>query len=360
MTNKGMNQQQTFSGKISWRSPSNIALIKYWGKKASQIPASPSISMTLSKSFTQCTVSYDFHSARLRSEVKLFFNHQPAPENFAIKTTDFIRTLETVFPFLCHFRLTVHTFNSFPHSAGIASSASSMSALALCIATILSRSGQLPADSDFFRTASFMARLGSGSAARSVYGGYSLWGKTPLVENTSDEYAVPLNDFIHPVFREYGDAILVVSSGTKEISSSAGHAMMQNHSYSEGRIRQAGERLERLLQVLKEGKEQKFTDIVENEALTLHALMMSSEPAFFLLQPETIAILKKIKSFRAHTNLPVTFTIDAGPNVHLLYPLRYRKEITGFIASELEPYCENRQWIDDGIGSGPEQLIDEV
>jgi len=354
-----MMKPQFHSGKVSWRSPANIALIKYWGKKPGQIPSTPSLSMTLSRSYTHCTIAYDVRSDRTRSEILLYFNGQPAPESFASKTIDFIHKLENIFSSLRHFAFSIHTFNSFPHSAGIASSASSMSALALCITSILSETGDLPENHDFLQTASFLARLGSGSAARSVYGGYSLWGKTSLVENSSDEYAVPLNN-IHPVFMEYGDAILVVSSATKEISSSSGHALMHTHYFGEGRIRQAGARMELLLNALSKGEEYMFSEIVENEALTLHALMMSSEPGFFLFQPETISVLKKIKEFRVQTSLPVAFTIDAGPNVHLLYPLRNRKEVTHFIASELEPLCENRQWIDDEIGMGPVKLSEEV
>lgn len=355
-----MSRPLVFSGKVSWRSPSNIALIKYWGKKPGQIPATPSISITLSKSYTQCTITYDFNPERTRPELVLYFNSQPAPKNFTFKTMNFIHNLEEIFAPLRHFSFSMHTFNSFPHSAGIASSASSMSAIALCIASILTETGYLPSDGDFYQTASSLARLGSGSAARSVYGGFSLWGKTPLVENSSDEYAIPLNHRIHPIFMDYGDAILVVSSATKEVSSSSGHALMQAHYFSEGRIRQAMERIESLLGALSKGEEQKFTEIVENEALTLHALMMSSEPGFFLFQPETISVLRKIKDFRAQTMLPITFTIDAGPNVHLLYPMRNRKEVLQFIAAELEPLCENRQWIDDEIGKGPVKLSIEV
>lgn len=353
-------KHQFHSGKVSWRSPANIALIKYWGKRSGQIPATPSLSMTLSRSFTQCTITYDVRSDRTQSEVLLFFNGQPAPKSFASKTIDFIHTIENIFSPLQHFDFSIYTLNSFPHSAGIASSASSMSAMALCITSILAETGNLPLDHDFLQTASFLARLGSGSAARSVYGGYSLWGKTPLVENSSDEYAIPLNNNIHPIFMEYGDAILVVNSATKEISSSAGHALMHMHYYGEGRIKQANDRIGLLLDVLKKGEEHKFSEIVENEALTLHALMMSSEPGFFLYQPETIAILRKIKDFRTQSSLPIAFTIDAGPNVHLLYPLRNRKEVTQFIASELEPLCENRQWIDDEIGKGPVKVSEEV
>jgi diphosphomevalonate decarboxylase len=100
----------------------------------------------------------------------------------------------------------------------------------------------------------------------------------------------------------------------------------------------------------------KFCEIVENEALTLHALMFSSSPAVVLFQPGTIDIIKKVRKFRDQTGIPVCFTIDAGPNVHLLYPDSVKVDIRQLIERELVVSCEHNLVISDHLGKGPVKL----
>jgi diphosphomevalonate decarboxylase len=84
--------------------------------------------------------------------------------------------------------------------------------------------------------------------------------------------------------------------------------------------------------------------------------MMSSNPSFILFEPNTIQIVKAIRSFRHETGIPVCFTLDAGPNVHLLYPGRMREQVVEWISAELLNYCQDRQWIDDELGNGPRRI----
>lgn len=346
------NLTPKYTGKVAWKSPSNIALVKYWGKKQNQIPITPSLSISLQNSLTECAVEYFHEPEQTSVSAELFFEGTPADPAFAQKTLVFLNKAASLFPVLQHYRMVIHSRNTFPHSAGMASSASSMSALALCLCSVVSE-GSGP---DFFQQASALARLGSGSACRSVYGGYALWGATPLYPESSDQYAIPLNDTIHPVFRNYGDAIIVVHAGKKNVSSSEGHALMHSHFFLEGRISQANRRMERLMHILKSGNQYAFAELVETEALTLHALMMSSDPAYILLEEGTIAILKKIKKFRKESRIPVAFTLDAGPNVHILYPWQEREQVLDFIQRELVMHCEEGKWIDDQRGNGPERI----
>ena len=96
-----------------------------------------------------------------------------------------------------------------------------------------------------------------------------------------------------------------------------------------------------------------FIHITESEALQLHALMMCSNPSVMLLKPNTLRIINTLYEFRRETDIPVCFTLDAGPNVHLLYPDQHAEMVERFIMDELEPYCHEGQWIADQVGDGP-------
>lgn len=341
---------------VRWQSPSNIALVKYWGKSGDQIPSSPSISMTLSRSVSEVGIRYQAEKSREAMQVRFSFEGGKN-EKFKLRILRYLHSLTPMLPFLDQLQMKIESRNTFPHSAGIASSASGFSALALCICTMEhSFFGTLPDPYTFFQKASSLARIGSGSAARSIYGGYATWGKIQDFEASADEYASPLEMEIHPVFRDMYDTILIVSSREKSISSSAGHALMVNHPYAEARFRQADENYRALIRSLEQGDIERFTGITEQEALSLHALMMSSRPGYILLHPHTVLILERVRKYRDKTGHPVCFTLDAGPNVHLLYPGYYREAILEFINGELLPLCENGRWIDDRIGEGPVRL----
>ena len=230
----------------------------------------------------------------------------------------------------------------------------SWSALCFCsIEKILF--GTLETEHEFYRKASFLARLGSGSASRSVYGGFALWGETALLADSSDLTAIPVQN-VHPDFSEMRDTILVVSSVPKSISSSSGHKLMNDHPYAESRYNQALSNLSGMLSVLKNGDIENFIRITENEALSLHAMMMTSRENYLLFLPNTLEIIRKIRYFRETQKIPVCFTLDAGANVHMLYPGKYSGETTAYIQNELITYCENNRFIHDGEGTGPEYL----
>ncbi|MBE0640162.1 MAG: diphosphomevalonate decarboxylase [Bacteroidales bacterium] len=344
-------------GRAAWQSPSNIALIKYWGKKGFQIPANASVSMTLSEATTQTIVDYRPANEPGQISFDFLFDGKPNPA-FATKLKGYFETIVPELPFLTHYHFEIHSSNSFPHSAGIASSASAMSALALCLCSIEQQiSNDMEAeDAAFFVKASHLARIGSGSAARSVYGGFVSWGKTPSITDSADEYATPLNKEIHPVFQHLKDSILIISKGEKKVSSRAGHGLMVRHPYAKARYIHAEKNLELLLQTLKTGNLNDFTAIVENEALTLHAMMMASNPGFLLTETGTLQVIGRISQFRLNTGIPVCFTLDAGPNVHLLYPEKDEIAVNAFIERELLVFCENDRMIDDKMGIGPKKL----
>jgi diphosphomevalonate decarboxylase len=132
---------------------------------------------------------------------------------------------------------------------------------------------------------------------------------------------------------------------------------METNPFRRSRIAQAHEHLNALYLALLTGDKKQFLEIAEAEALSLHAMMMTSNPPFILLKPNSLEIIQRIKFFRERTEIPVGYTIDAGPNIHLLYFLENKTEVQTFIKRELLNFCENRRYIDDGIGDGPMKIL---
>ena len=350
------NPFKNIQGETAWRAPSNIALVKYWGKYGNQLPKNASISFTLNNAFTETSVKYIAKTNDDKTIELTFLFEGKENQKFAEKIQRFLESIVPHFPFLPYFSLEINSTNSFPHSTGIASSASSMAALALCLTDIENTldGGLFP--SAFFEKASMIARLGSGSACRSVFPYLSVWGKNATIPLSSNEHGIPFHDKVHPVFKTFKDAILIVSSDEKSVSSRAGHALMDDNPFAESRYQQAENHLSTLVNCLKDGDVAKFGEIVENEALTLHALMMCSTPSYMLMLPNTLKIIDLIKTYRAEKGVPLYFTLDAGPNVHLLYPEGNAAEVETFIRESLLVYCEQGKVIYDQVGKGPVKI----
>jgi diphosphomevalonate decarboxylase len=332
--------------------------VKYWGKKERQIPANPSISFTLSNCKTKTTLSYskrDIGTDEYQFEVFLEGVQQ---DDFKPKIATFFKRIEQYVPFIKEYKYTIETSNTFPHSSGIASSASGTSALALCIMSIEKELNPNISDADFIKKASFLARLGSGSACRSLEGDLVCWGTHKEIEGTSDLFGVTYPHKVHDNFKNYQDTILLVDKGEKQVSSTVGHNLMHNHPYAENRFQQAHDNLSKLIEVFKTGDLSGFIEIVESEALTLHAMMMTSLPYFILMKPNTLEIINKIWEFRKASGLHLCFTLDAGANVHLLYPASEKEEVLDFINTQLVGYCQNGHYICDNTGFGA-QLIND-
>lgn len=343
-------------GKIGWQSPSNIALIKYWGKKDIQVPCNPSISFTLKSSVSETIIEYS--PAKQGQRSVLFFLDEKRNEKFESKIEKFLISIESIYPFVNQLDFTIKSHNTFPHSAGIASSASGMSALALCLCSIEKKYFNGLKDNDaFFQKASYIARLGSGSACRSLYGGLVSWGKIEGRSDTSDEVGTPLNlNEIHPEFLDFKDSILIVDSAQKKVSSRIGHDLMKTNPFSEERFKQANNNIISLLRAIKSGDFDSFIKITESEALTLHAMMMTSDPYFLLMRPNTLHIIEKIFDYRQQTGYNICFTLDAGPNIHLLYSKSIENQVKAFIKDELLEYLHDFCMIDDSVGNGPNEI----
>jgi len=337
---------------VGWESPSNIALVKYWGKKETQKPVNPSLSMTLSHMNTRTEVHYTRSKHEQGRRWLRFKGQENHP--FGERINSYLDQAEKFFPFLTHMDLYIDSKNSFPHSAGMASSASAMSALALCLCSIEQRlKARQTIPEEFYRKASFMARLGSGSASRSVYGNFVEWADP---SNGSEEYAQPLEGKVDPALAFLHDSVMITSTQAKKVTSSQGHARMEHHPYQSSRIQQALNNQQKIREALSSGNFQKLAEAIEEEALSLHALMLSSNPGFILINQATIHIIEAIRKFRDQTGARITFTLDAGPNVHVLYPVAEKEPIRKWMQQALEPYCENGAMIHDFTGKGPEKI----
>lgn len=335
---------------FKWSAPSNIALVKYWGKKENQIPANPSISFTLNncKTITSITVTKKAPTADISFD--LLFEGKPK-EDFKPKILKFLQRIEKYCPYIKEYHFVIDTNNTFPHSSGIASSASGMAALAMNIMALEKEINPSITEAYFFQKASFLARLGSGSACRSVKGEVVIWGEHKETENTSNLFGIAFDD-LHANFKNYQDTILLVDKGEKQVSSTIGHDLMNGHPFAQQRFAQAHTNLSKIKAILASGNIEAFITIVESEALTLHAMMMASNPYFILMKPNTLEIINAIWRFRNKTKTLVCFTLDAGANVHVLYPENVKDKVLQFINSELVGYCQNEQYICDAIGNG--------
>lgn len=342
---------------VAWRSPSNIALVKYWGKENNQIPMNPSISFTLDKCATEMTIHvYEKNNAPATKHQ--FYFDQILNEKFGTKTLNFISNLAREETWLDDYILEIYSSNSFPHSAGIASSASSMSALALCLQSIKQYHFNTEYSKDqFMIQVSDWARRASGSACRSIYPKLALWGEMSSVVNSSNIFATDWSSELHPLFNDICDAIFIVNQSEKSVSSSLGHELMNAHHYRDARRSHALANMINIITALKQGDWDAFIRITEEEALSLHALMMSSNPGYVLLEGDSIRLIHAIRKLRSDHKLAITFSIDAGPNIHVLYLSIDHGKIMAALQHEFASYFTEGKIIFDRIGGGPKKLF---
>lgn len=278
----------------------NIAFVKYWGDRnqALHIPASGSISMNLAGLFSQTTVSFD--TSIPRDDVT--FNDTPASPQFSARVTRFLDCVR----YLAgkHMNARVKSSNNFPTGAGIASSASGFAALALAASKAVGL--------NLNETAlSRLARLGSGSACRSIPGGFVEWFPG---EDDESSYATSIAP---PQHWDLVDCIAVIDISEKPIDSLTGHYLASTSPLQSARIATASKRLDACRSAIQNRDFDNLADVVELESNLLHAVMMTSSPPLFYWLPASLELMQAIPGWRK-TGLPVCYTLDAGPNVHVL------------------------------------------
>ncbi|MDH3744998.1 MAG: diphosphomevalonate decarboxylase [Acidobacteriota bacterium] len=330
------------SSKATVAAPSNIAFVKYWGTRdeARTIPYNPSISMTLTHCVSTCTVEYraegyDADEVLLRNESGSF---GAAPEDFARGVFRHLARLKEWAGVKGSFR--VATQNSFPTGAGMASSASGFAALALATAAALGR------QVDGAEASRLAILSGSGSAARSVLGGYVEW---PPPNDTAAWQIAP------PEHWDLRDVVAVVDSSPKEISSREGHRRAPTSPYWDRRLEALPERLESVRRALAEREFDALGAVLEEEAVDLHLIAMSSRPPIFYWTAGTLEVLRRVRELREE-GVAAYATIDAGPNVHLIA----KPDAERRLVSALEDSAYVQSVIVDRVGAGPRTLTEHL
>lgn len=286
---------------------SNIAFVKYWGVRAhppgAGLPLNSSISMTLRETVSTTTVTFQPDSSP--GVDTLLLNAKPGPPEALARVS---RVLDVV---RRRARLRaaaqVVSTNNFPTSAGIASSASGFAALAMAAAAA---AGLSCAPQDLVD----LALLGSGSACRSLYGGYVLWEASLGQETLSNPVRQIATEEDWPLV----DLIAIVSREAKNVPSSQGHLLAWTSPFLDARLVQAGNAARTVEKAILERDFETLGHAMEADALSMHAVMMTSRPPLLYWLPGTVAVMRRVQTLREKEGFPCSFTIDAGPNVHVI------------------------------------------
>ncbi len=313
----------------------NIAMIKYWGNRdeALRLPMNGSISMNLEGLFTRTTVSFQ---PSLGMDELIINGHEMTGKSLERVSAilDIVRQGAGL-----GWKAEVVSESNFPTGAGIASSAAAFAALALAA----TRAGGL----DWPESAiSRLARLGSGSASRSIPGGFVEW---KMGTGDDDSFAVSIAPPEHWML---ADCVAIISAEHKSTGSTEGHALAPTSPMQAARVADATRRLEICRAAILERDFESFSAIIEQASDMMHAVMMTSQPALFYWQPATLAVMDAVRKCRKD-GVPVAYTIDAGPNVHVLCP----QDVASQVAASLKEVAGVNDVLMARVG-GAARLVD--
>lgn len=312
----------------------NIALIKYWGNRDHRLnlPANNSISFNLEGLLTRTLVVFDSQLNRDR----LIINGR---ERFR----DPLKRVQRILAWVrehsgIYWNAHVISVNNFPEGVGIASSASAFAALALAA----SKAAGLHLDE---RNLSRLARIGSGSAARSVPDGFVEWRSGT---GDHDSYAFTL---FPPEYWDLWDCVAVVSTEPKPLGSQEGHLLAETSPIQWARVTDAPRRLDWCRKALKERDFESLAEVVELDSHLLHAVMQTSSPPLFYWEPTSVALMHQVRRWRKQ-GWNVCYTLDAGPNVHVICT----SEVVQRLEHELQNFPGVLQVLTARVGKGARPL----
>jgi diphosphomevalonate decarboxylase len=278
----------------------NIAFIKYWGDRDNtlRLPSNSSISMNLEGLYTRTTVSFQ---PSLPFDELIINGHEVTGAGLE-RISHFLDILRGMANL--RERAEVLSENNFPSGTGIASSASAFAALAVAGSKA---AGLSLSEAELSR----LARRGSGSAARSIPSGFVEWQAGTGAE---DSFAFSIAG---PDHWKLVDCIAIVSAAHKKTGSTEGHGIAETSPLQAARLADAPRRLEICRRAILERDFNTFTSIVELDSDMMHAVMMTSTPALHYWKPASLEVMNCVRQWRTE-GLPVCYTVDAGPNVHVL------------------------------------------
>ena len=291
----------------------NLALIKYWGNRdpALRIPANGSISMNLGGLTTRTQVVF---KPGLPAD-RLFLDDRHIGGPALQRVSALLERVRRMAGLDCFAE--VHSANNFPSGAGIASSASAFAALSLAATTA---AGLSLTPEELSR----LARTGSGSACRSIPGGFVEWQAGDSHE-TSYAYSIA-----PPEHWDLADCVAIVSQAHKPTGSTQGHALAGTSPLQAARLAGAPRRLDACRRAILERDFPALAALAELDSNLMHAVMLTSSPPLLYWQPATLTIMHAVQSWR-QSGLPVCYTIDAGPNVHVLCPAGHAAQVASLL-----------------------------
>lgn len=306
--------------------PSNIALLKYWGKvpEREQIPVNSSLSYTLGgfRSFTKVTALGRFFPQE--QEVitscsnKLYLNHELSENKIPDKMNRLIKSILN--PYAPEISLQIESYNNFPTACGIASSASGYAALVAAIADLLQLQRHFTkTDLAFWLTE--WARLGSGSATRSAIEcheeSFVKWEAT-ATKNTED-FPTTSNLKFHPKWRQLNHCVFILDQNEKKTSSSDGHKYAESSPLQCIRVAGIPVRMKMMEKALLEFDFETIQFLAEEDAYSMHAVMQTGEPKACYLNEGVAKAIALFVKLRNQHEIKAFWTLDAGPNIHILY-----------------------------------------
>lgn len=310
--------------------PSNIAFTKYWGRKDEnlRLPENGSISMCLSTLLTTTTVEF---SEKFTKDILILNGKTPKDIELerVIKHLDRIRKLANI-----NKKTKVISQNSFPIAVGLSSAASGFAALTLAA---VSAAGLKLSEKEL----SILARQGAGSACRSIPGGFVEWLDGDTSETSYAKQIFP------PDYFKIADVVVIVSEVRKDVPTSQGHIKAQSSPFLKLRLSSMKEKNKKVKKLIKDKNFKEFGELIEAEALELHAIMLTQYPPLIYWTPGTLTIMKLVRNWR-RTGLEVYFTINTGQNIHLICE---QKNVNKLVA-KLEELVEVKNIIVNTPGEG--------
>lgn len=323
--------------------PSNIAFVKYWGKRNQDLqwPANDSLSMTLSQCQTITSARKILGNEDIFHFEGRVIRSGDTPNHKVFRHLQRVKAELKIFD-----TLEVSSSNLFPTACGIASSASGFAALTLAATAALlgeHRLDELAILGMPRQKLAHLARMGSGSAGRSLHGGYVLWqaGESPETQQISQVTTASHWDL--------SDVVVIFSSNSKHTSSSDAHKAAWGSPLFPVRLAGITQRIERVVSALQEKNIEKLGLEIENDALEMHSVAMTGSPATNYFTEDTARFIAWVRDQRSAGNLPAWFTIDAGPNVHLICETADVAAVT----DKLKASWPNLRLIIDQVGLGP-------
>lgn len=288
---------------------SNIALIKYWGRSPHHNP-NLNIPLNDTVSMTKYGLTQDMH---LQTHTTVEFSDD-YKEDIAILEGGILtgRNMERILSVInplreyanIDYKFKMMSKNDFPTQAGLASSAAGFAALAIATVNALGI--------DFSKEEiSMYARLGSGSATRSIHGGFVYWHKGNSHESSYAEQICGPDEF------SMNAVIAIIHEGKKDVASEVGHELAETNLFNDVRAKKSQEQAEEIRKAILNDDFSKVGKIAEENCIHMHAVMMTSDPPLFYWDPGTLRVIKSIQGMRKE-GLECYFTIDAGPNIHSL------------------------------------------